>query len=149
MPQPWKMAGFFAVVFITALLTLTAIWMYFEAIRYYLSFYLYESRLAALVFLAQTHCNHLHFLALGLFTEVPLAIALASFKVVSPQWLAARRKLWFVVAFIVAAIITPTRNVTDPIDQIFAAIPLILLWELWILAARWLNKKSHAVAMIP
>jgi len=80
-------------------------------------------------------------LAVGLVFETPLIImALARLGVVSPQWLAARRKLWVVVAFIVAAIITPT---FDPINQSIIAIPLILLLELGILLSRVVYKKKR------
>jgi sec-independent protein translocase protein TatC len=80
-------------------------------------------------------------LVIGLVFETPIIImALARLGVVSPQWLAQRRRMWIVVAFVVAAIITPT---FDPINQCIIAIPLILLLELGILLSRLVYKKRR------
>jgi len=80
-------------------------------------------------------------LVVGLVFETPIVImGLARLGVVSPQWLAQRRRMWVVVAFITAAIITPT---FDPINQAIIAIPLILLNELGILLARLVYKKKR------
>ena len=82
-------------------------------------------------------------LAVGLVFETPLIImVLARLGVVSPQWLSQKRRLWIVIAFILAAIITPT---FDPINQCIIAIPLILLLELGILLARLVYKKKREV----
>ncbi len=86
-------------------------------------------------------------LVIGLVFETPLIImGLARLGVVSPQWLAARRRMWIIVAFILAAIITPT---FDPIDQCIIAIPLILLLELGILLSRLVYKKKRDVPVAP
>jgi sec-independent protein translocase protein TatC len=83
-------------------------------------------------------------LVLGLVFETPLIImALAKLGVVSPQWLAARRKWWVIIAFVIAAIVTPT---PDPLNQCIVAIPLILLLELGILLARLVYKKREQPA---
>lgn len=83
-------------------------------------------------------------LAFGLVFEMPLIImALARIGVVSPQWMAARRKWWILLAFIIAAFITPT---PDPVDQTVVAVPLILLIELGILLARLVYKKRRPQA---
>jgi sec-independent protein translocase protein TatC len=80
-------------------------------------------------------------LAIGLVFETPLIImALARLGVVSPQWLAARRRMWIVVAFVLSALITPT---FDPINQTIIAVPLILLLELGIILARMVYKKKR------
>jgi sec-independent protein translocase protein TatC len=80
-------------------------------------------------------------LVIGLVFETPLIImALAKLGVVSPNWLAARRKWWIILAFIIAAIVTPT---PDPLNQCIVAIPLILLLELGILLARLVYKKRE------
>ena len=80
-------------------------------------------------------------LVIGLVFETPIIIAvMARLGIVSPQWLAARRRLWIVVAFVLAALITPT---FDPINQCIIAIPLILLLELGILLARMVYKKKR------
>jgi sec-independent protein translocase protein TatC len=82
-------------------------------------------------------------LVIGLVFETPIIImGLARFGVVSPQWLASRRRIWVIVAFIAAAIITPT---FDPINQMIIAIPLILLLELGILLARLVYKKKREI----
>jgi len=79
-------------------------------------------------------------LVIGLVFETPMIImGLARLGVVSPQWLAARRKWWFVGAFVASAIITPT---PDPINQTIIAVPLILLLELSILLARIVYKRK-------
>jgi len=80
-------------------------------------------------------------LVIGLVFETPLIImALARLGVVSPKWLAARRKWWVIVAFVIAAIVTPT---PDPVNQTIVAVPLILLLELGILLARLVYKKKR------
>jgi len=82
-------------------------------------------------------------LVMGLVFETPLIImALARMGVVSPQWLAARRRMWIVVAFVIAAIITLPR----PITQTTVAVPLILLLELGIILARMVYKKKREPA---
>ena len=83
-------------------------------------------------------------LVIGLVFETPLIImALARLGVVSPKWLAARRKWWIIIAFVIAAIVTPT---PDPLDQTIVAVPLILLLELGILLARLVYKKREQPA---
>ena len=78
-------------------------------------------------------------LAVGLIFETPVIIMfLARMGLVTPQWLAKRRKLWVVLAFIIAAIITPT---FDPINQTIIALPLIILLEMSILLARFVYRK--------
>ncbi len=80
-------------------------------------------------------------LVIGLVFETPLVVmALARLGVVSPQWLAARRRMWVVLAFVLSAIITPT---FDPINQTVIAVPLILLLELGIILARLVYKKKR------
>lgn len=82
-------------------------------------------------------------LVIGLVFETPLIVmALARLGVVSPQWLASRRRMWIVVAFVLAAIITPT---FDPINQTIIAVPLILLLEVGIILARMVYKKKRVV----
>ncbi|MBI2853067.1 MAG: twin-arginine translocase subunit TatC [Chloroflexi bacterium] len=76
-------------------------------------------------------------LAVGLVFELPvLTTFLARIGVVSPAWLAGKRKLAIVFAFILAGIITPT---FDPVNQVLVAVPLIILYELSI----WLAKLAY------
>jgi sec-independent protein translocase protein TatC len=82
--------------------------------------------------------------AVGMVFETPIIIMLlARMGIVSPQWLARRRRMWIVVSFIIAAIITPT---FDPINQSIIAIPLIILMELSIILARFVYKKRGEAA---
>jgi len=79
--------------------------------------------------------------ATGLSFEMPVIImVLARVGIASPNWLAGKRKIWIVVAFILAAIITPT---IDPITQTAIAGPLIVLYELSIWLARMVYRKKQ------
>ena len=71
---------------------------------------------------------------MGLAFETPLVMyLLASLGIVSAQGLGRFRRYWVVVAFILAAIITPT---VDPVNQALVAGPLLVLYEVGILLAR-------------
>ncbi len=71
---------------------------------------------------------------IGVVFEMPLVIFfLAKIGVVTPQALARWRKPAWVIAFVVAAVITPT---FDPVNQTIVAVPVILLYEVGILLAR-------------
>jgi sec-independent protein translocase protein TatC len=73
-------------------------------------------------------------LSIGLVFELPvLTTFLARIGVIKPGWLASKRKLAIIGAFILAAIITPT---FDPINQSLVAVPLVILYEMSI----WLAK---------
>ena len=82
--------------------------------------------------------------SVGLVFETPVIIMfLSRMGIVTPQWLARRRKLWVVVSFILAALITPT---FDPINQTIIALPLIILMELSIFLSRFVYKKRAELA---
>lgn len=71
----------------------------------------------------------------GLTFETPLVIFfLAKVRLVNVQRLKAFRRFAIVGAFIIAAIVTPT---PDPINQTIVALPIILLYELGIILARF------------
>ena len=71
--------------------------------------------------------------AFGLAFELPVVLLLlARAGLVTPQGLAEKRKIAIVVAFVVAAILTPP----DVISQLLLALPIILLYELSIFGAR-------------
>ena len=53
--------------------------------------------------------------------------------IATPKRLSKFRRWAYVLAFVVAAIITPT---PDPVNQTIVAVPIILLYELGILFAR-------------
>ena len=86
-------------------------------------------------------------LAIGFVFELPVITTfLARIGIVSPKWLAAKRKLALVFAFILAAIITPT---FDPINQSLVAAPLIILYEMSIWLAKLVyrgEKKAEGLA---
>jgi sec-independent protein translocase protein TatC len=83
-------------------------------------------------------------LAVGLVFEMPVITTfLARLGVVKPAWLARRRKAAIIVAFILAALITPT---FDPINQSLVAVPLVVLYEMSIWLARLVYRKPAEVA---
>jgi sec-independent protein translocase protein TatC len=72
---------------------------------------------------------------LGIAFETPLIIyLLAKLHIVSAKRLGRMRKVAVVLAFVVAAVITPT---PDPINQTIVAVPIYLLFEIGILLARF------------
>ncbi len=83
---------------------------------------------------------------MGLSFETPLVMyLLAQLGIVSAGSLSRFRRYWVVVAFILAAIITPT---VDPFNQALVAGPLLVLYELGILLARIAGRsrrKSSAI----
>ena len=71
--------------------------------------------------------------AFGLAFELPVVLLLlARAGLVTQEGLAEKRKIAIVVAFVVAAILTPP----DVISQLLLAVPIILLYELSIFGAR-------------
>lgn len=71
---------------------------------------------------------------MGLVFQIPLAMfVLARLGVVTPRWLGRYRRYAIVMAFVAAAIITPT---FDPVNQTLVAVPIIVLYEFGILLAR-------------
>ena len=83
-------------------------------------------------------------LAIGVVFQTPVIITfLARLGIVKPEWLARKRRWAIVVAFILAAVITPT---FDPINQSLVAIPLIILYEISIWLAKIAYRKRAEVA---
>jgi sec-independent protein translocase protein TatC len=83
------------------------------------------------------------FLAFGLAFEVPIVVVvLARMGVVSIEKLKAFRSYYVVLAFIIAAIVTPP----DVVSQLALAIPMCLLYEVGIWAARIFIKHTQAPA---
>ncbi|AVP58660.1 twin-arginine translocase subunit TatC [Pulveribacter suum] len=81
------------------------------------------------------------FLAFGLAFEVPIAVVvLARLEVVTVDKLKSFRGYFVVAAFIVAAIVTPP----DVVSQLALAIPMCLLYELGIWAARLFIRHTKA-----
>jgi len=82
-------------------------------------------------------------LAVGLVFEMPvLTTFLSRLGIIKPKWLADKRRTAIILAFILAAIITPT---IDPINQSLVAVPLVVLYEMSIWLAKLVYKKEPAV----
>lgn len=80
-------------------------------------------------------------LAFGLVFELPLGITLAArLGMVTPQFLARNRKYAILMNFVIAAILTPT---PDIFNQTLMAGPLIVLYEVGILAARIFGRRPR------
>lgn len=76
--------------------------------------------------------------AFGVCFELPvLMILLAKVGIVTSKGLASKRKYAILIAFIVAAILTPP----DVISQVLLAIPVAILYEISIIGARIVEKK--------
>lgn len=73
----------------------------------------------------------------GLVFQLPVVTSLmARVGLVTAAGLADKRKWAIVIAFVVAAVLTPP----DPVSQIGLAVPTILLYELSIILARWIER---------
>jgi sec-independent protein translocase protein TatC len=83
------------------------------------------------------------FMAFGLTFEVPVAlVVLVKLNVVTVEKLKEWRSYFIVGAFVVAAIVTPP----DVVSQLALAIPMCLLYELGILAARLVSRPAKPAA---
>lgn len=83
------------------------------------------------------------FLAFGLAFEVPVAlVVMVKLGVVSVEKLKEWRSYFIVSAFVVAAVVTPP----DVVSQLALAIPMCLLYEVGILAARLVTRPAPADA---
>ena len=81
------------------------------------------------------------FLAFGFCFEVPVAVViLAALGWVSVEQLKAARSYVIVAAFVVAAVITPP----DVVSQLMLAIPMCILYEFGLVAARLLARRDAA-----
>jgi len=81
------------------------------------------------------------FLVFGIAFEVPIAvIVLARMGVVSIDQLRKFRGYFVVAAFIVSAVVTPP----DVISQLSLAIPMVVLYEIGIVAAQFFIKNTQA-----
>lgn len=77
------------------------------------------------------------YLAFGLAFQVPIVVMLlVRFGIVEIEKLKAFRGYFIVLAFVIAAIVTPP----DVISQLALAVPMCLLYEVGIIAAGWFAK---------
>lgn len=82
-------------------------------------------------------------LVVGIVFELPVITTfLSRLGVLNPKWLSDKRKTSIIVAFILAAMITPT---IDPLSQCMVAIPLVVLYEMSIWLAKLVYKKKPAI----
>jgi sec-independent protein translocase protein TatC len=80
-------------------------------------------------------------LSFGIAFELPVvSTALAGLGVINAAQLKSARKIAILVIFIVAAILTPP----DVVSQLLLALPLLLLFEISIVLASFVEKKSKA-----
>jgi sec-independent protein translocase protein TatC len=81
-------------------------------------------------------------LAFGAVFELPIFIVFFTrIGLVTPQTLAKHRKYAILIAFVLAAILTPT---PDAFNQTLMALPMIILYEVGIIVARIFVKPKVA-----
>ena len=81
------------------------------------------------------------YIAFGLAFQVPIVVMLlVRFNLVTTDKLKEFRGYFIVVAFIVAAVVTPP----DVISQLALAVPMVVLYEIGIIGAKWFVKASRA-----
>jgi sec-independent protein translocase protein TatC len=79
---------------------------------------------------------------IGMCFEIPIIMFfLSKIGIIKPEWLSKYRKVAYVVAFIIGAVITPT---FDPVNQSLVAIPIIVLYEFGIILSKIARRKKVA-----
>jgi sec-independent protein translocase protein TatC len=78
---------------------------------------------------------------IGMCFEIPLIIFfLSKIGVIRPAWLSKYRKIAYILAFVIGAIITPT---IDPVNQSLVAVPIIALYEFGIILSKVARRKKE------
>jgi sec-independent protein translocase protein TatC len=81
-------------------------------------------------------------LAFGAIFELPIVILfLTRAGIISTKALAKNRKYAFLIAFILAAILTPT---PDAFNQTLMAVPIIILYEVGIIVSRIFSRRERS-----
>ncbi|MBP7277318.1 MAG: twin-arginine translocase subunit TatC, partial [Succinivibrio sp.] len=84
------------------------------------------------------------FLAFGITFEVPVAVILLSaLNVVTPTKLKKFRRYLIVIAFLIAAILTPP----DITSQLMLALPIIILYEIGVVISYVLFKSKESIKL--
>ncbi|MBI4793770.1 MAG: twin-arginine translocase subunit TatC, partial [Deltaproteobacteria bacterium] len=79
-------------------------------------------------------------IAFGVIFEMPVfMVLLAKLGIVDQPFLSRNRKYAFLLSFIIAAILTPT---PDVVNQLLMAVPLVILYEVSIVAVRLFGRKT-------
>ena len=86
-------------------------------------------------------------IAFGIIFELPVfMVFLAKIGVVDAQFLRRNRKYAFLISFVTAAILTPT---PDVVNQLLMAGPLIVLYEVSIIAVAFFAKERFSGFPVP
>ena len=134
----------FAIPFVLCALLLFGVgaWLAFQLMPVGISFLLgFAQDVAEPLITLQDYLNFviLMVLAFGISFEFPLGLVFLGLLGILPsRALAARRRMAFLLAFLVAALATPSG---DPLSQTILAIPLYILYEISILVIRFGLKK--------
>ncbi len=81
--------------------------------------------------------------AFGLVFQLPVAMTLlARVGIITSETLKGKRKWAIVISFVIAAVLTPP----DPISQISLALPTIALYEISVIAVRYVERSRAAAA---